>query len=110
VWVVDSKHSKKINAVEMSFWRRCCGLTLEDHVRNDIIREIMETEVTLTDNIEAKHLKRYGHMERVEENRLPKKIYEWTQIARKKRGNRETLGRRRQNKQWMEEMYGTKNT
>jgi hypothetical protein len=45
---------KKINAVEMSFWRRCCGLALEDHVRNDIIREIMETEVTLTDTIEAK--------------------------------------------------------
>jgi hypothetical protein len=33
VWVMDSKLSKKINAVEMSFWRRCCGLTLEDHVK-----------------------------------------------------------------------------
>jgi hypothetical protein len=70
----------------MSFWRRCCGLTLEDHVRNDMIREIMETEATLTDTVEAKHLKRYGHMERVEQNRLPKKIYEWTQIERKKKG------------------------
>jgi hypothetical protein len=33
----------------------CCGLTLEDHVRNDI-REIMETELTLTNDIEAKQL------------------------------------------------------
>jgi hypothetical protein len=59
VCVTDSKLSKKINAVEMSFWGRCCGLTLEDHVRNDTIREIMETEVTLTNTIEAKQLKWY---------------------------------------------------
>ncbi|GFG33968.1 hypothetical protein Cfor_07518, partial [Coptotermes formosanus] len=52
---------------EMTFWRRCCGLTLEDHVRNDIIRELVETEVTLTDTIEAKQLKWYGHMKRMEE-------------------------------------------
>jgi hypothetical protein len=85
-WVMNSKLSKKINAVEMSFWRRCCGLTLEDHVRNDKIREIMETEVTLTDTTEAKQLKWYGHMKRMEEDRLPKKIHEWIPIERKKRG------------------------
>jgi hypothetical protein len=54
VWVMNTKLSKKINAVEMSFWKRCCGLTLADHVRNDIIRVIMGTEVTLTDTVEAK--------------------------------------------------------
>jgi hypothetical protein len=70
----------------MSFWRRCCGLTLEDHIINDIIREIMETEGTLTDTIEAKQLKWYGHVKRMGEDRLPKKIYEWTLIERKKRG------------------------
>jgi hypothetical protein len=53
-WV--QRFAKKINAVEMSFCRRCCGLTLEGHVRNDIIRESMETEVTLTDTVEAKQL------------------------------------------------------
>jgi hypothetical protein len=69
---MDSKLFKEISTVEMSF-RRCCGLT-PDHVRNDKIREIMETEVTLTDTVEAKQLKWYGHMERVGEDRLPKKI------------------------------------
>jgi hypothetical protein len=73
-------------AVEMSFWRRCCGLTLEDHVRNGRIREIMETEVTLTDTVEAEQLKWYGRMKRTEEDRPPKKMYEWTPIERKKRG------------------------
>jgi hypothetical protein len=42
--------------------------------------------VTLTDTIVAKQLKWYGHMKRTEEGRLPKKIYEWTAIERKKRG------------------------
>jgi hypothetical protein len=67
------------------FLYKICGLTLEDHAKNDGIREIMETEVTLTDTVEAKQLKRYGHMKRMKEDRLPKKIYEWTPIERKKR-------------------------
>jgi hypothetical protein len=66
-WIQSFK--KKINAVEMSFWRRCCGLTREDHVRNDTIREIMETELTLTKAIEAKQLKWYGYMKRMEEDK-----------------------------------------
>jgi hypothetical protein len=77
---------KTINAVEMNFWGRCCGLTLEGHVKNGRIKEIMETDVTLTDAIVVKQLKRYGHMERMEEDGLPKEIYEWTPIERKKRG------------------------
>jgi hypothetical protein len=64
----------------------CCGLTLEDHVRNDIIRDIMETQVTLTDTEEAKQLKWYGHMERVGEGRLPRKYMNGLPIERKKRG------------------------
>jgi hypothetical protein len=46
----------------------------------------MDTEVTLTETIEAEQLKWYGHMKCMEEDRLPKKIYEWTPIERKKRG------------------------
>jgi hypothetical protein len=88
VWVMDSKFSRKINAVEMSFWRRCCGLALADHARDlpSVIRESMETEVTLTDTVEAKQLKWYGHVKRVKEDRLPTKIYEWTPTERKTRG------------------------
>jgi hypothetical protein len=83
---MDSKLSKKINAGEINFWRRCCDLRLEGHVKNGRIREIMETDVTLTDAIESKQLKGYGHMERMEEDGLPKEIYEWTPIERKNRG------------------------
>jgi hypothetical protein len=106
---IQSFPKKKNNAAEISFWRRCCGLTREDHVRNDIITEIMETEVTLTDTIEAKQLKRYVHVKRTGEDSLPKKIYEWTPTERKKK-DRQVLGRRRQNKQWMEEIYGKRTT
>jgi hypothetical protein len=94
----------------MGSWRRCCGLTLEDHVRNYVIRNIMETEVTPTDTIEAKQLKWYGHIKRMEEERLPKKICEWTPIERKEEEDREIPGRRKQSKQWMEEIYMKKTT
>jgi hypothetical protein len=78
----------------MTFWRRCCGLTLEDHVRNDTIREIMETEVTLTDTIEAKQLKWYGHMKRMEEVDYLRKYMNGLQLKGKREEDREIPGRR----------------
>jgi hypothetical protein len=103
VCAMDSKLSKKNNAVEMSFWRRCCVLTLED-----IIREITETEETLTDTVDAKQLKWYGHMERMDEDL--RKYMNGLQLKGIREEDREILGRRRQNKQWMEEIYGKKTT
>jgi hypothetical protein len=94
----------------MSFWRRCCGLTLEYHVRNDIIREIMETEVTLTDTVEAKQLEWCGHVKRVAEIDCLRKYMNGLQLKGKREEDREILGRRRQKKQWMEEIYGKKTT
>jgi hypothetical protein len=56
----------------------------------------METEVTPTETVEAKQLEWYGHVKCMEVDRLPKKIYEWTPIERKKRRPRNTWKKAKQ--------------
>ena len=40
----------------------------------------------LLDDIKAKQLQRYGHVQRMEEGRLPKAVMKWSPPGRRKRG------------------------
>jgi hypothetical protein len=57
-----------------------------DHVRNDRIKEIMDLDKTFIDRVEEKQLVWYGHLQRMSEERWPKKILEWTPHGRRRRG------------------------
>ena len=41
---------------------------------------------SLLDDIKTKQLQRYGHVQRMEEGRLPKEVLKWSQPGRRKRG------------------------
>ena len=41
---------------------------------------------SLSDNIKTKQLQFYGHVQRMEEARLPKDVMKWSQPGRRKRG------------------------
>lgn len=86
VWTLNKSLKDKIAATEMMYWRRCCKVTLMDRIRNDDIRERMNIDKPLTTIIEEKQLTWYGHMRRMNENRMPKKVWEWTPTQRRKRG------------------------
>lgn len=76
--------------MENNYLRRCCGVTLLDHIRVDTIRDRLKVEKTLSEKIEEKQLYWYGHMRRMEERRLPKKCFEWIPHRRRKRGRPRT--------------------
>jgi hypothetical protein len=46
----------------------------------------MNVTRSLLDHINTKQLKWYGHIQRREEGRLPKKVMEWNPPGRRKRG------------------------
>jgi len=46
---------------------------------------------SVLDNIKTKQLQWYGHVQRMEEGRLPKEIMKWRPLGRRKRG-RSKLG------------------
>jgi hypothetical protein len=41
---------------------------------------------SLLDDIKTKQLQRYGHVQRMEEGRLPKEVMKWRSPGRRKRG------------------------
>lgn len=86
VWELSEQLKRRLLAAEMGFWRRCCRLTLLDKVRNEVIRERMNIQTTIVDTTEAKSLRWYGHVNRMDYNRWPKKLLHWIPPQRRKRG------------------------
>ena len=86
LWEISKRNKTRIKAMEMEFWRRSCQLTRMDKVRNTEIRARMGIDIDIIETIEVKRLKWYGHIQRMSEERWPKKICEWTPENRRKRG------------------------
>jgi hypothetical protein len=76
----------KLNSTEMDFWRRSARLFREEKIRNTIIKQKMNVTKSLLDDINTKQLKWYGHVEGMEEGRLPKQVTKWSPPGRRKRG------------------------
>ena len=87
-WVLTTKLRSKIQAAEMRVLRLIMGTTRRDKIRNDVIREKLQVESVLN-YVEKRQLIWYGHLQRMEDNRYPKKFYGW------KPGGKRPVGRPR---------------
>ena len=57
----------------MDFWRRSARISRKDKISNTIIKQKMNVTRSLLEDIKSQQLKWYGHVQRMEEGRLPKK-------------------------------------
>jgi len=73
-WCLKAKTVSKMNSTEMDFWRRSARISRKDKIRNTIIKQKMNVTRSLLDDIKTKQLKWYGHVQGMEEGRLPKKL------------------------------------
>jgi hypothetical protein len=80
----------------MDVLRRSARKSRMERIKNEHIKEIMglKEKPDTIDIIERKRLQWYGHVKRMQEERLPKLIMEWMPGERRKRG--------RPRKTWME--------
>ncbi|PSN46919.1 hypothetical protein C0J52_23678 [Blattella germanica] len=71
----------------MDFWRRSSRISRREKIRNTVIREEMKAKGSLTEDIKTVglQLRSFGHIKRMREDRLPKKIFEWQPMGRRKR-------------------------
>ncbi|KAL1464017.1 hypothetical protein WDU94_003703 [Cyamophila willieti] len=74
-----------VQAAEMRFLRSMIGKTRRDRIRNEIIRSRIGVD-RLQDRIETSRLKWYGHVRRMNEERLPNKYLEMKMEGRRKQG------------------------
>jgi hypothetical protein len=96
VWKIPTREINKILSTEMDVLRRSTRKSRLERIKNEHIKEIMgvKEKPDIIDIIERKRLQWYGHVKRMQEERLPKLIMEWIPGERRKRG--------RPRKTWME--------
>ena len=73
-WTLDNRECSRVQAAEMRYLRRVVGKTKRDKVRNTIIRDQTKTEAVKT-KIEINQLRWFGHVKRMNDNRIAKSIY-----------------------------------
>jgi hypothetical protein len=81
-WCLKAKTVAKLNSTEMDFWRRSARISTKDKIRNTIIKQKMNVARSLLDDIKTKQLQWCGHVQRMEEGRLPKEVMKWSSPGR----------------------------
>ena len=72
--VFKNKNVTQLNSTEIDFWRLSARISRKDKIRNTIIKQKMNVTRSLLDDIKTQQLKWYGHVQRMEEGRLPKML------------------------------------
>ena len=85
-WSLKAKTVAKLNSTEIDFWRRSARISRKDKIRNIIIKQKMNVTRSVLEDIKTKQLQWYGHVQRMEEGRLPKEVMKWRPPGRRKRG------------------------
>ena len=95
-WTVNESELSKVHTVEMDYLRSMIGKKRSDRVRNDFVREECGANESVKVKIKRSMLRWFGHIERMNDERLTKKVY----VARID-GCR---GRGRPRKVWMDQI------
>ncbi|XP_073989088.1 uncharacterized protein [Rhodnius prolixus] len=88
-WALTKNSKNRIQAAEMRYLRRVEGKTRRDRVRNTTIRSNLGCEAVV-ERIMRTQLRWFGHMNRMEDTRHPKRAYEARCSGKRPRGRRRT--------------------
>ena len=84
-WNLSKAEKSRIQAVEMRYLRRVKGITKRDRIRNEIVRDELDVE-SILDFIERRQLSWWGHLQRMQDTRQVKEIWEAKQTQKSRRG------------------------
>lgn len=83
-WQLNKRLKGRLATLEMDFWCRSAEISKGDRIRNERVREIMNVETTILEEInQRKQLYWYGHVQRMSDERIPKQVLNWVPIERK---------------------------
>ena len=75
-WVLNVRDRKRMEAVEMNCLRNICGLRRIDRVPNVEIRRMCGKNVSVSQRMDQGVLRWFGHVERMGNERLVKRVYD----------------------------------
>ena len=85
-WILENKMKNRMDVAEMSCLGSMCRVTRRDRVKNEEIRRRCWLQRSLSGRGEAAVLRWFGHVERMEGERLVKKIYRAEVEGNRRRG------------------------
>ena len=74
-WSMGVKERKRLDVMEMKCLRSMCGISIRDRVRNEVIRKKVRVNEKLSERIDKRVLTWFGHVERMNDCRLTKRVY-----------------------------------
>lgn len=84
-WKMTERDWSRLQAGEMRFLRAIKGKTRRDRIRNENIREELSME-SMREKVEKIRLRWYGHVKRMSEERLPKRMEGLEMVGKRPRG------------------------
>lgn len=84
----------------MSLMRRAARIYRFDRIANERVREIMNVKKIIGEDIKEPELKWYGDVQRIDDHRLPKKIFNGQPRVSRKRETKDHLGQRHITAMW----------
>jgi hypothetical protein len=83
-WMMNSNNQSAIQACEMWFLRKIEGKARSDRIRNKIIRDIVGVQ-SVQEYVERSQLRWYGHVNRMDDKRIVKRVYEARETGKRPR-------------------------
>src|SRR6218665_3144550 len=93
-WSLRKEDERRLLVAEMSWLKRIIGRSRREKVRNEQTREELGAEETVVQKIKGRRLQWFGHVERMEEKRLPNAALHGHVEGKRSRG--------RERKTWMD--------
>ena len=85
LWTMRKAEERLLEVTEMRMLRRIRGVTLQDRIRNETIRQDLGVE-SITSKLRSARLRWFGHVKRMEENNWVRKSMEMVVEGRRRRG------------------------
>jgi hypothetical protein len=93
-WCLRKEDERRLLVAEMSWLRRIMGRSRRERIRNEKTREELGADETIVEKIRKRRLRWFGHVRRMEEQRLPNAALHGHVEGERSRG--------RQRKTWMD--------
>ena len=74
LWGMKERERQKLNVFEMRCLRSMCGVSRLDRLRNDVVRRMTGVRKELAVRVDRNVLRWFGHVERMDDDRLLKKV------------------------------------
>lgn len=77
---------KKLLSTEMDFWRRSARTSRMEKKTNIEIRARMDIKTNIITKIDKKRMQWYGHVQRMDVDRIPRLVLNWKPEGKSRRG------------------------